>query len=131
MADDIIIKVRLDGAKDQLNTLNALQEEINALAQEKKKLTKAEQLARRRERYYQRQTKQVPKVGGIDGYEPTQAHICMPEDAAIGDMIENVLRFEWPQRSPQIFKGLTNRERMLFYVRRKRRMERELQEELA
>ena len=42
MADDVIIKVSLDGAKDQLNTLNSLQEEINALAQEKKKLTKAE-----------------------------------------------------------------------------------------
>ena len=43
MADqEIVLKVSLDGAKDQLNTLNSLQEEINALAQEKKKLTKAE-----------------------------------------------------------------------------------------
>ena len=42
MADEIIIKVNLEGANEQLNTLNALQEEINALAQEKKKLSAAE-----------------------------------------------------------------------------------------
>jgi len=42
MADDVIIKVRLDGANEQLKTLNLLQEELNALAAEKKKLSKVE-----------------------------------------------------------------------------------------
>ena len=42
MADDIILKVRLDGSKESLNNLNLLQEEITALADQKKKLTKAE-----------------------------------------------------------------------------------------
>ena len=42
MADDVIINVRLDGAKEELSKLNALQEGINALADQKSKLTKAE-----------------------------------------------------------------------------------------
>jgi len=42
MAEDIIIKIDLDGAQEQLNELNLLQEAINSLATEKRKLAATE-----------------------------------------------------------------------------------------
>jgi hypothetical protein len=40
-AKDIILKVKIEGANEELNNLNALQTEINALSEQKKQLNKA------------------------------------------------------------------------------------------